>query len=101
MQGRIRTCETSVVTHPVVDLTHQIIIHQIWTPTSRLIVHVLSSFIEHPNPFPNHAITLLIVTIHLTDLVMNLTWWQIPSVQKTNYWQYFTVGGPFNCLKHV
>jgi len=59
----------SVVTH-----THQIIIHQRWTPTSHLIVHVLSSFIEHLNPFPNHAITQRIVTIHLTDLVMNLTW---------------------------
>jgi len=41
--------------------------------TSRLIVHVLSSFVKHPNPFPNHAITHRIVTIHLTDLVMKLT----------------------------
>ena len=47
--------------------------NQRWTPISRLIVHVLSSFIEHPKPFPNHAITHRIVTIHLTDLVMNLT----------------------------
>ena len=45
-------------------LTHQIIIHQRWTPTSRLIVHVLSSYIKHPNPFPNHAVTHRIVTIH-------------------------------------
>jgi len=60
--------------HSFVDLTHQIIIHQRRTPTSRLIIQVLSSFIEHPNPFPNHAITHRIVTIHLTDLVMNLTW---------------------------
>ena len=45
-------------------------------------MHVLSSFIEHPNPFPNHAITHRIVTIRLTDLVMNLTWQHIPSVQK-------------------
>ena len=29
---------------------------------------------EHPNPFPNHAITHRIVTIHLTDMVMSLTW---------------------------
>ena len=57
-----------------VDLTHQTIIHQRWTPTSRLIVLVLSSFIEHLNPFPNHAITHRIVTIHLTYQVMNLTW---------------------------
>ena len=64
----------SVVTHSFVDLTHQIIIHQRQTPTSGLIVHVLSSFVEHPNPFPNHAITHHIVTLHLTDLVMNLTW---------------------------
>jgi len=64
----------SVVTHSFVDLKHQIIIHQTWTPTSRLIVHVLSSFIEHLNSFPNHANTHRIVTIHLTDLVMNLTW---------------------------
>jgi len=83
--GQIRNCETSVVTHSFLDLTHQIIIHQRWTPTSRLIVHVLSSFIEHQNPFPNHAITHRIVTIHLTDLVMNLTWQHIPSFQKTNY----------------
>jgi len=74
VQGQVRNCETSVVTHYFVDLTHQIIIHQRWTPTSRPIVHVLSSFIEHPNPFPNHAITHRIVTIHLTDMVMNLTW---------------------------
>ena len=67
-------------------------------PTSRLIVHVLSSFIEHPNPFPNHAITHRIVTIHLADLVMNLTWYHIPSVQNTNYRPYFTVGGPFSSL---
>jgi len=60
--------------HSFFDLTHQIIIHQRWMPTSRLIVHVLSSFIEHPKPLPNHAITNRIVTIHLTDLVMNLTW---------------------------
>ena len=59
--------------HSFVDLTHQIFIHQSWTPASRLIVNVLSSFIEHPNPFPNHAITHRIVTIHLTDLVMNLS----------------------------
>ena len=75
----------SLVTHSFVDLAHQIIIHQRWTPTSRLIVHVLSSFIEHPNPFPNHAITHRNVTIHLTDLVTNLTWQHIPSVQTTNY----------------
>jgi len=37
-------------------------------------VHVLSSFIEYPKTFPNHAITHRIVTIHLTDLMMNLTW---------------------------
>ena len=67
-------CETSVVTRSFVDLEHQIIIHQRWTPTSRLIVHVLSSFIEYPNPFPNHAINHRIITKHLTDLVMNLTW---------------------------
>ena len=73
-QGQIRYCETSVVTHSFIDLMHQIIIHQRWTPTSRLIVHILSSFIEHLNPFPNRAITHRIDTIHLTDLVMNLTW---------------------------
>jgi len=74
MQEQIRNCETSVVTHSFVNLTHQIIIHQRWTPNSCLIVHVLSSFIEHPNPFPNHGITHRIVTIHFTDLVMTLTW---------------------------
>jgi len=73
VQGQIRNCEMSVVTHSLVGLTHQIVIHQRWMPTSRLIVHVLSSFIEHPNTFPNHAITHRIVSIHLTDLVMNLT----------------------------
>jgi len=65
VQGQITNCETSVVTHSFVELTHQITIHQRWTPTSRLIVHVLSSFIEHPNPFPNHDITRRIVTILL------------------------------------
>jgi len=60
--------------HSFVDLMHQIIIHQRRMPTSRLIMHVLSSFIEHPNPFPNHDITHCIVTIQLMDLVMNLTW---------------------------
>ena len=74
VQGQIRNCETSVVTHYFVDLMRQIITHQRWTPTSHLIVHVLSSLNEHPNPFPNHAITHRIVTIHLADLVMNLTW---------------------------
>jgi len=74
VQGQIRNCETSVVTHSFVDLTHQITIHQRGTPTSRLIVHVLSSSIEHPNTFSTHAITHHIVTIHLTGLVMNLTW---------------------------
>ena len=74
VQGLIRNCETSVVTHSFADLTHQIIIHQRWTLTSRLIVHVLSSFIEYPNPFPNLAITHRTVIIHLPDLVMNLTW---------------------------
>ena len=74
MQRQIRYCEMSVVTRSFVDLTHQIIICQRWTPNSRLIVHVLSSFIEHSNPFPNNVITHLIVTIHLTDLVMNFTW---------------------------
>jgi len=74
VQRQIRNCETSVVTHSFVDLTHQIIIHQRWTPTSRLIVQILSSFIEHPNTFPNRANTHRIVTMHLTDLVMNLTW---------------------------
>ena len=51
-----------------------IITHLRWTPTSHLIVHFLSSFIEHPNPFPNRAVTHRIVTIHLTDLVINLAW---------------------------
>jgi len=60
--------------HSLVDLTHQIIIHQRLTPTLRLILHVLSSVIQHPKPFPNHVISHRIVTIHLTDLVMNLTW---------------------------
>ena len=69
VQGQIRICETSVVTHFFVDLTHQII-HQRWTPTSRLIVHVLSLFIEHPNPFPNHAITQRIVTIFFSLIHM-------------------------------
>jgi len=64
VQGQIRNCETYVVTHSFVDLMHQIIIHQRWTPTSRLIVHVLLSFTEHLNTFPNHAITHRIVTIH-------------------------------------
>jgi len=73
VQGQIRNCEMSVITHSFFDLMYQIIIHQRWMPTSRLIVHVLSSFIEHSNPFPNHAITHHIVTMHLTDLVMNLT----------------------------
>ena len=73
VQRQIRNCETSVATHSFVDLKHQIIIHQRWTPTSRLIVKVLSSFIEHPKLFPNYAITHRIVTIRLTDLVMNLT----------------------------
>ena len=94
------TDQKFVVTHSFVDLTQQIIVHQRWMPTSHLIVHVLSSFIEHLNPFPKHAITHRIVTIRLTDLVMNLTWQHIPGVQKTNYRPYFTVGGPFNCLKH-
>ena len=31
--GQIKYCETSVVTHSFVDLTHQIIIHQRWTST--------------------------------------------------------------------
>ena len=74
VQGQIKKCETSVVTHSFVELRHQIIMHQRWTSTSRLIVHVLSYFTEHPNPFPNYANTHRIVTIHLTDLVMNLTW---------------------------
>jgi len=56
VQGQNRNCETSVVTHTLVELTDQIIIHQRWTPTSRLTMHVLSSFIEHPNPFLNHVI---------------------------------------------
>jgi len=43
VQGQIRNCETSVVTYSFVDLTHQILIHQRWTPTSCLIVHILSS----------------------------------------------------------
>ena len=73
MQGQIRNCETSVVTHSFVEFTHQIIIHQRRTPTSRLIVHILSSFIEHPNPFSNHAITHRIVATHLKGLVMNIT----------------------------
>ena len=50
VQGQIRNCETSVVTHSTVDITHQITIHQRRTPTSRLTVHVLPSFTEHPNP---------------------------------------------------
>jgi hypothetical protein len=45
-------------------------------------MHVLSSFIEHPNPFPNHAITHRIVTIHLTHLVMNLTWYMFLAFKK-------------------
>jgi len=74
VHGQIRNCELSVITHSFVDFTHQINIHQRWMTTSRLIVYVLSSFTEHLNPFPNHATTHRIVTIHLTDLVMNLTW---------------------------
>jgi len=45
-------------------------------------MHVLLSFIEHPNPFPNHAITDRIVTIHLTDLVTNLTWCTFLALKK-------------------
>ena len=101
MQGQIRNCEMSVVTHSFIDLTHQIIIQQRWMPISCLFVCVLSSLIEHSNPFPNHVIAHCIVTLHLTDLVMNLTWWHIPGIQKANYRPYFTLGGPFNCLKHV
>jgi len=52
VQGQITNCETSVVTHSFFDLTHQIIIHQRWTSTSRLIVHVLSPFVEYPEPCP-------------------------------------------------
>ena len=55
VQGQIRNCETSVIAQSFVDPTHQIIIYQRRTPPLCLIVHTLSSFIEHPNPFPNHA----------------------------------------------
>ena len=85
----------------MIFLVEIVCLNEMWTPTSCLIVHVLSSFIEHPNPFSNHAITHRIVTIHLKGLVMNLTWKHIPGFLKTNYRPYFTVGGPFNCLKHV
>jgi len=74
VQGQTRNCETSVVMHSFIDCMHQIINHQRCMPTSHLTVHALLSFIEHPNLFPNHVITQRIATIHLTDLVMNLTW---------------------------
>jgi len=101
VQGQIRNCETSVVTHSFVDLTHQIIIHQRWTPTSRLIVHILSSFIK----IGTHFLTMLSL-IALSPYTWQIWWWislgsTFLAFKKTNYRPYFTVGGPFICLKHV
>jgi hypothetical protein len=67
---------------------------------SRLIMHVLTTFIELSDPFPHHSITHGIFTVDFTYLAMNVSWFHISCIPKTDYRPYFTVGGPLDRLKH-
>jgi hypothetical protein len=79
---------------------HQIIIDNRRPAASRLIMHVLMTFIELSDPFPHHSITHGIFTVHFIYLAMIVSRFHISCIQKTDYRPYFRVGGPLDRLKN-
>jgi hypothetical protein len=65
-----------------------------------LIVHVIMTFVELSNPFPHHSITHDIFVVYFTYLTMNISWFHISCIQKTDNRPYFMVGIALNYPEH-
>ena len=79
---------------------HQIVIDQRW-PTGMLFVkHRDAAYVELTNSSPDHFISNGIFTIHLTKLIMNVSWFDVSHIQETDNSPYLTVGGMLDHFKH-
>ncbi|KAJ4442008.1 hypothetical protein ANN_11872 [Periplaneta americana] len=65
-----------------IDSTHQIVIDQRWLTGMLLVMHRDAALFELPNPSPDHSITNGIITIHLTKLTMDVSWFDVSRIQE-------------------
>ena len=100
MQRQRRNGEPSVFTNFCFDRAHQIITDHKRSAAPRLVMHVITTFVELPNPFPHHSITHGIFTAYFTYLTMNISRFHISCIQTTDNRPYFTVGGALYHLEH-
>jgi hypothetical protein len=63
-------------------------------------MHVITILIELSNPFPHRSITHGIVTVYFTYLMMNISWFHVSCIQKTDNRPYFTITGALDHLEH-
>jgi hypothetical protein len=66
----------------------------------RLVVHIITTFVQLSNPFPHHSITRGIFTLYFTYLMIIISWFHISCIQKMDKRPYFTVGRVLNHLEH-
>ena len=66
----------------------------------RLLMHVITTFVEHSDEFPHHSITHDIFTVCFTYMTTNISRFYISCIQKTDNKPYFTVGGALIGLEH-
>ncbi|CAL1270545.1 unnamed protein product [Larinioides sclopetarius] len=63
-------------------------------------MNVCAAIFKGPNPFPNHSSTQNVLTIKITDLVMNVSCFEAFSTEKTYYSTHYSVGGILNRRRH-
>ena len=66
----------------------------------RLVMHIITTFVELSNLFSHHSITHEIFTVYFTYLTMNISRFHISCIQKTDNRPYFTVGRKLDHLEH-
>jgi hypothetical protein len=78
---------------------HQIFINHRQSTAWRIITHIFASFIKVSHPSPYHWITHGMFSIHLTQLMMNISRFRVCCIQETDYRPRFTCSGLLDFLE--
>jgi len=99
MQGKWRNGESSVLSNILFNCMHQIFIHHRRSAAPR-IMHIFAFFIKQSHPSPYHWTTHGMFSIHVTNLMINFSWFHVSCIQEVDYRPRFTCGGILYFLKH-
>ena len=86
-------CEASVLKNCLPHTLHQFSRHQRRSPTMVYVVHFTTAFSELPAPSSDHTVAHNVVSMHVAQLAVNLSWRLLLSVQKSDNCTNIAAGG--------